>query len=92
MPEESEEKEMAEKMKVVGKQWLDFTGKDGNQVKGQKLHCLCSKSSVEGQAIEGIFINERSDCYTIAKSVAVGSDIEVTFNRWGKAESIQPCK
>lgn len=81
-----------EKMKVVGKQWLDFVGRDGNPVVGQKLHCLSTKSSVEGQAVEGIFFNERSEYCSVAKSVAVGSDIEVTFNRWGKPESIQPCK
>ena len=81
-----------EKMKVVGKQHLDFVGKDGNRVVGVKLHCFCKKNDVEGEATESIFINARSESYDTAKAVSVGSYVDVSFNRWGKADSVQACK
>ncbi len=78
-----------EKMKVVGKQKINFTNKDGEEIKGIKLHCLSNSSNVEGQAVETIFINKRSnDSYAVANSVAINGNIEVSFNRWGKADMI----
>lgn len=77
-----------EKMKVVGKQKLDFTGRDGNPVKGIKLHCLCTKTNVDGDAVETVFCNERSEMIEVAREVPINGEIEVTFNRWGKPDSV----
>lgn len=81
-----------ERMKVIGKQELDFIGRDGNPVQGTKLHCVTKKDYVEGEAIEGIFINIRSDYHETAKNLPVGTTIEVGFNRRGKPESVHLCK
>lgn len=82
-----------EKMTVVGKQKLDFTNRKGEQIKGIKLHCLSTNANVDGQAVETIFCNERATAMCdVARSVNVGGTIEVSFNRWGKAETVQACK
>lgn len=83
-----------ERMKVIGKQEMNFDTKDGNHVEGIKLHCTKDAPNHHwtGQGYEGIFISVRSDCYESAVKLPIGSDIDVTFNRYGKADSFFVCK
>lgn len=78
-----------EKMNVFGKQEMNFDTKDGNHIEGIKLHCTkqISNEHWEGRAYEGIFISKKSDMYQSARDLKCGSEIDVSFNRYGKADS-----
>lgn len=83
-----------EKMNVFGKQEMNFDTKEGNHIEGIKLHCTkqIPNEHWAGKAYEGIFVSVKSDMYQSARNLAVGCDIEVSFNRYGKADSFTVCK
>lgn len=83
-----------EKMNVFGKQSMKFDTKDGNHIEGIKLHCTKESSSeyIQGKAYEGIFISTKSDMHKLAYDLPVGSVIDVSFNRYGKADSFTVLK
>lgn len=77
-----------ERMTVIGRKHLDFTPKGQTEpVKGYNLFCTHPAANADGLVGEKIFINERSDMHAQAVALTIPCDIEVSFNRWGKADS-----
>ena len=78
-----------EKMKVFGKQNLDFTGRDGNQVRGVVLHCTTNPPNQywEGEGYEKLFFPNNSPMIPEVVKLPVGSVISVSFNRFGRPDS-----
>lgn len=83
-----------EKMVVFGKQKMNFDTKEGNHVEGIKLHCTKNPPSAnwEGYGYEGIFVNVKSELYTLAESLPVQTTIACEFNRYGKVDSFSVSK
>lgn len=79
-----------EKMKVFGKQRLDFPNKEGERIHGISLHCVSDylpNENWEGQAYVKLWcpfgtpVNEQAD------KVLIGSRLLVDFDRKGKPVS-----
>ena len=76
------------KMTLLGYRQLDFTGNDGNAVKGTTLFVSFQENGVLGEATDKLFV--RSDI-AIPK-LEIGKPFIVNFNRRGKVESISLAK
>jgi len=75
------------KAKLLGTRQLDFTSKDGNQIKGTNLFLAFPEDGVTGHATDKIFI--RSDI-SLPAGMKVGGEIQVFFNRKGRVEAVMP--
>lgn len=69
---------------VKGVQKVDYKNKEGRQVTGTNLHCVYDMKSVEGEAVEKIYVSSKLEC----PIVKVGDIIDVTYNKFGSIESI----
>lgn len=76
-----------EKMKIVGRRKLDFTA-NGNQVQGIQLFVTHAQPYVEGVMGEKIFVGTNKPFYDKCTQYPIGSEVEITFNRYGKPEDI----
>lgn len=77
--------------KIVGKQSVDYVSKKtGQPVIGVTLHCVGESNRVEGMECETIFVSGRSPIYDQCVKFPLGQEINVSYNRWGAAESILP--
>lgn len=72
-------------MVVIGIQKVDYKNKDGRQVLGTNLHCCYLTKSVDGQAVEKIYISSRMKDVPLFKE---GDTINVMYNKFGSVESI----
>lgn len=80
-------------MKIVGKQAVDYISKKTNQqVTGVTLHCVGENGRVEGMGVETLFVSSKSPIYENVMKFPLGSEITVSYNRWGSAENISLCK
>lgn len=80
-------------MKIVGKQNIDYVSKKTNQpVSGVSLHCVGENSRVEGMGVETIFVSAKSPMYDQVMKFPLGSEITISYNRWGSADTISLCK
>lgn len=78
--------------KVLGKQRIDYVSKKtNNPVNGISLHVCGEDSRVEGMSVETIYISDKSPMYNDVASIALGSEIVVSYNRWGNVESVALC-
>lgn len=78
------------KAKVLGVQSVDYVSKKSNQqVTGVTLHLSYPRDNVSGEAVETVFISERSavDVSKVKPGVIVG----LSYNRWGSVESLELC-
>lgn len=75
-------------MKVVGMKELDFKTKDGQQISGVKLFLEYQEEKTTGVCTDSAFISERrmEESNYIP---AVGDDIELMYNRYGKIQAIR---
>lgn len=81
------------KKNVVGKEKVDYFSKKNNkQVTGLKLHVVGNDDRVEGMSCDSIYVSSASPIYADVCSIAIGSDIEVSYNRWGTVDTIALCK
>lgn len=77
-------------MRVVGRNNVKYTSKKTNNlVEGVNLHLVGNRPNVEGEAVETIFISARSDMYNMCLTIPFGTEIRVSYNRWGSAEYIE---
>lgn len=77
-------------MKLVGKNDVKYTSKKtGKLVEGITLHVIGTRSNVEGEAVETIFVSARADMFEGCKAIPLGSEIRVSYNRWGNADYIE---
>lgn len=75
-------------MKLVGFEKIEYTKKDGTEVKGVKLHCVYDAEDegydnidkVKGQPVEAIYISS-SVPLPVMK---IGDNIDVRFNRFNR--------
>ena len=71
-------------LKLVGKQILDFVGKDGQPVNGIKLHFTDdTRSHVDGAAADTLFIRKGHDCYEKACGLPLG-EFRIEFGFGGR--------
>ena len=78
---------------IVGKQKVEYTSKRTQElVKGVSLHCVGTSNNVEGKAVETIFVSARSAMYDEVSKLPIGTNIEVSYNRWGSVEDVRACK
>ena len=77
-------------MKIVGKQNVDYVSRKTQEpVKGVSLHCTGTRNNVEGEAVETIFVSAKSGLYNEVAKMPVGTNIRVSYNRWGSADYIE---
>lgn len=77
-------------MRVVGRNDVKYTSKrTGKPVEGVTLHVIGTRPNVEGEAVETIFISARADMYEGCKTIPLGSEVRVSYNRWGNAEYVE---
>lgn len=75
--------------KLVGKQDVDYVSKKTNQpVTGVSLHTVGEDSRVNGMGVETIFVSKKSAMYDDVMAMPIGSEISITYNRWGSADTI----
>lgn len=69
---------------LIGKQILDFTGNDGKQVQGVKLHYTDdTRTDVEGLAASTLFIRKEHNCYGKALNLPLG-EMKIEFGFGGR--------
>lgn len=76
-------------MKVIGWQKIEFTPKGETEpVRGFNIFVTEERRNVEGEAADRLFISEQRarECGFNPK---LGDEIEVSYNRWGKVQSIE---
>lgn len=80
-------------MKIVGKQNVDYISKKTQEpVKGVSLHCVGSRNNVEGEAVETIFVSLKCAMYDTVMKLPLGSEVSVSYNRWGSVDTVTPVK
>lgn len=75
-------------MKVIGIRKLDFTGSDGQPVKGTQFFLSePMEAPAEGVSTEKVFL--RPDAVTALGFVPkLGDEVEIRYNKYGKASSL----
>lgn len=73
-------------MKVIGIENVNFTGTDGKEVKGVRIHVAEPLQHGIGERGDTFFLSEAklSKLFTLA----VGQVITPLYNRWGKVETL----
>ena len=71
---------------VIGKKPVSFTAKDGKEITGTTYYLGYETDGVEGMATDKVFI---SAAKMPKDDIAVGSEVDVLFNRYGKVEAIR---
>lgn len=77
-------------MKLVGFRKSDFTAKDGTQVKGVNVYL---EEPVDGNgkglATEKVYLSDaKIEKMNIDIDSLIGEDVRLSYNRWGKVDSI----
>lgn len=75
-------------MKLVGYEKVEYTKKDGTEVKGHKLHCVYDADDegydnidkVTGQAVEAFYISSSLSL----PALKIGDNLQISFNRFGR--------
>lgn len=70
-------------MELIGVQFMDFKGSDGERIQGAKLHCLgddVPAGKGMGRTVESVFASSDK----LPKVPPIGSQVELIFNRWGR--------
>lgn len=76
--------------RLVGREEVHYKSKKtGNMVDGISLHVVGTSAKVEGEAVETVFISEKSGLYEPAKKAAFGSELKLSYNRWGNVEDME---
>lgn len=86
-----QEREEVMKCMVAGiRRGMSFRTKEGNEIRGSKIHLVFPDSNVEGRAVDSFFISDSSPAFPALSKVAPEKEVEVLFNRYGKVDSIAP--
>ena len=75
-------------MKLIGIQRVDYTNKNGYHVLGYKLHTSTPAKTDDaiGEITEGIFVSDQ--VFGTCDHIAVGDDISVAYNKYGKVTGV----
>lgn len=80
-------------MRIVGKQDVDYVSKKTNQpVTGVTLHCVGKSERVNGECVETIFVSGKSPMFQQCVNFPLGTEIAVSYNRYGSVETIEKTK
>ena len=63
---------------VVGIEKVDYTNKQGKQVRGTKLHCTIERKNTEGLAVETVYVSD-----DVCPAISLGAVIDVLYNKYG---------
>lgn len=70
-------------MEVIGLERVDYISKNGNKIKGVKLHMCYESEKVNGSAVMSEFVPERVDC-----NVEIGDKVELFYNKYGQVNKV----
>ena len=75
-------------MKLIGIQRVDYTNKNGIRILGYKLHCSTTAKSSDaiGEITEAVFVSDQ--IYDMCDHFAVGDEISVAYNKYGKVTCV----
>lgn len=73
------------KYTILGKKTVSFTATDGKVINGTTLYVANEADGVEGLAADKFFVAAEK---MPKKDLAVGADIEIYFNRFGKVDAV----
>ena len=74
-------------MQIIGIRPSSFTGDDGTRVNGQNIYMTYPLDKGEGMGAERVFVtNEKLVQWPYRP--AVGDEVEVIYNRYGKCQEI----
>lgn len=75
-------------MKLIGIQRVDYTNKNGYHVLGYKLHTSTPAKTDDaiGEITEGIFVAD--PVFLTCDHLAVGDEISVAYNKYGKVTGV----
>lgn len=75
-------------MKLIGIQRVDYTNKIGYHILGYKLHTSEPAKSDDaiGEITEGIFVPDQ--VFAVCDHLAVGDEISVAYNKYGKVTGV----
>mgnify|MGYP004597080381 FL=1 len=79
--------------KIVGKQDVNYVSRKTNKpVTGVTLHCVGESQNVNGMAVDTVYISSASPMFEQVLSYPLGSEIMISYNRYGSVESVTLCK
>ncbi len=75
-------------MKLIGIQRVDYMNKNGYHVMGYKLHTSIPAKTNDcvGEITEGIFVSDQ--VFATCDHIAVGDEISVAYNKYGKVTGV----
>lgn len=75
-------------MKLIGIQRVDYTNKNGYHVLGYKLHTSTPaiRNDCIGEMTEAVFVSD--PVFATCDHLAVGDDISISYNRFGKVTAV----
>lgn len=75
-------------MKLIGIQRVDYTNKNGYHILGYKLHTSVPAKSDDaiGEITEAVFVSDQA--YGMCDHLAVGDEIAVAYNKYGKVTAV----
>lgn len=78
-------------MKLVGFEKIEYTKKDGTEVKGSKLHVMYegddydNYENVTGKAVEAIYIGSS----VALPALKIGDNLQLRYNRYGRIDRVK---
>lgn len=69
---------------LVGYERVDYTNKDGKQIKGHRLHLSYVSPKVDGVAVECVFVGDSVQ----VPQLALKSKIALLYNRYGRVSAV----
>lgn len=75
-------------MKLIGIQRVDYTNKNGYHVLGYKLHTSTPaiRNDCIGELTETVFVSD--SVFAACDHLAVGDDISISYNKFGKVIAV----
>lgn len=75
-------------MKLIGIQRVDYTNKNGYHILGYKLHTSTpAKNNVSiGEITDVIFVSDQ--VFSTCDQLAVGDEISIAYNKYGKVSAV----
>ena len=73
-------------MKIVGVRKVEYTAKDGAQVKGYTVHATYTEKGTDGLCCDNFFVSEKKADGWVPE---VGETVELMYNKYGKIDSVK---
>lgn len=78
-------------MKLVGYEKIEYTKRDGTEVKGHKLHVMYEDDeydnfeNVTGKAVEAVYISAS----VALPALKIGDNLQIRYNRYGRIDCVK---